>query len=68
MLLEKYSPKTFKQFIGNKVKIMEIMNWLNNFPDSTYNSCLISPKRNFKFSKIGGTNNRIYDPLTKRYI
>lgn len=42
MLLDKYSPKSFKEFIGNKVKIHEIMNWLNDFETVNYNSCLIS--------------------------
>ena len=33
-----------------------------------YKSCLIPQTRSFKFSKIGGNDNRVYDKYYKRYI
>ena len=42
MLLDKYHPKSFDEFIGNKVKINQIISWLNNFDNDDYSSCLIS--------------------------
>ena len=42
MLLDKYSPKSFNEFIGNKIKLNEIKSWLNDFPKNSMSSCLIS--------------------------
>lgn len=42
MLLSKYHPKTFDEFIGNKVILSKIKSWLNEFPNNSFSSCLIS--------------------------
>ena len=52
MLLDKYHPKCFEEFIGNKIKIREITEWLNNFPETNYSSCLISGKHGIGKSSL----------------
>lgn len=42
MYLNKYHPKTFEEYIGNKVILSKIKSWLNNFPNNNHSSCLIS--------------------------
>ena len=42
MLLDKYRPRNFKEFVGNGVRIDELKKWLNNFGKNDYNNCLIS--------------------------
>ena len=52
MLLEKYRPKCFEEFIGNKIKIKEIETWLDEFPKNSFSSCLISGKHGIGKSSL----------------
>lgn len=42
MLLDKYNPKNFDEFIGNKVKISKFFNWIKDFPKGNFSCCLLS--------------------------
>lgn len=42
MFLEKYSPNDFSEFIGNKIKINDILKWLKSFPNNEFSNCVIS--------------------------
>lgn len=52
MLLDKYHPKNFNEFIGNKIKISNIKKWLNDFGKNNHSSILISGKHGIGKSTI----------------
>ncbi|ADO67367.1 hypothetical protein crov333 [Cafeteria roenbergensis virus] len=52
MFLDKYHPKSFNEFIGNKIKIKNIIDWLQNFKNNLNSSLLISGKHGIGKSTI----------------
>jgi len=52
MFLDKFYPKNFDEFIGNKIKIKNIIDWLKNFDKNSCSSLLISGKHGIGKSTI----------------
>ena len=52
MLIDKYHPKTFNNFIGNKIKITNIVEWFKNFDKNEFSSMLLSGKHGIGKSSI----------------